>query len=487
MTETINFHMPEATPSIIMVAGVGGGGGNAVNHMYHLGIRDVSFMVCNTDVQALNRSQIPIKIVLGQSLTQGLGAGNQPDIGRAAAEESYEEIVELFKKRGTRMVFVTAGMGGGTGAGAAPIIAKAAKELDILTIAIVTLPFRAEGKKRVEQALKGIDEIREYVDSLLVIDNENIIEMYGELGISEAFGRADDILTTAAKGIAEIITGQGIVNVDFADVRAVMQNSGVALMGAAQASGENRADKAAQEALASPLLNQKHQDITGAKNILINITSGSQESTLNEVHYISTYIQEKAGPGYVADLIWGAGREETLGDAIKVTIIATGYANSSIEDFLKEKEAPLEQTPDPHPEPKQEAEEQEADSQEEENVTPPKRNYPVIEPEQPFTPRPQPNPVVQTPPRTGGRVTVVAGAGNSDGFVVVERDPVVTTAPQTEEDTINYDELERSPAFLRRKMTFDDVTPDGKSVSRVTLKDDSKQEKQVPQSNALFD
>ncbi|MDR0955431.1 MAG: cell division protein FtsZ [Rikenellaceae bacterium] len=491
MTNIIDFHLPQATPSIIMVAGVGGGGSNAVNHMYHLGITDVSFMVCNTDIQALNRSQIPIKVVLGESLTQGLGAGNKPERGRAAAEESYDQIVEIFQKHGTRMVFVTAGMGGGTGTGAAPVIAKAARDLGILTIAIVTIPFKTEGRKRFNQALEGIEEIRKYVDSLLVINNENILEMHGQLVLSEAFGQADDILATAAKGIAEIITGNSYINVDFADVQTVMKESGVALMGSAQAGGENRADEAVRAALASPLLN--HQDISGARNILLNITSGAKEITLEETYRITDYVQEKTG--YVADLIWGAGKDDSLGDEIKVTIIATGYDNSSVEDFLEESREAGAKRFD-----RQRQTEEETETQAEETTSPedtadapetvaaetPKKSYPVIEPEQPFRPRPRPEGVVSVQSRSGvaGRSTVVAD--NDSGYIVVERQE--TPAVAQEENAINYDELERSPAWLRRKMTFADTASDEKGASRVTLKEDSKkQDKPQPPNGDLFD
>ena len=475
MANIIDFHLPQATPSIIMVAGVGGGGSNAVNHMYHLGITDVSFMVCNTDIQALNRSQVPIKVVLGESLTEGLGAGNQPEKGRAAAEESYDQIVEIFQKYGTRMVFVTAGMGGGPGTGAAPVIAKAARDLGILTIAIITIPFKTEGKKRFNQALKGIEEIRKHVDSLLVINNENILEMHGQLVLSEAFGRADDILATAAKGIAEIITGNSYINVDFADVQTVMKDSGVALMGSAQAGGENRADDAVRAALASPLLN--HQDISGAKNILLNITSGSKEITLEETYRITDYVQDQTG--YVADLIWGAGKDDTLGDDIKVTIIATGYDNSSVEDFLEESREEGEKRFD-----RQRRAEEEAAEQQPAETEEPKKPFPVIEPEQPFRPRPQGDmvtPVQNRPP--GGRSTIVAD--NDTGYVVVERN---TVCAEPEEDPINYDELERSPAWLRRKMSFTDTVPDEKGASRVTLKEDpKKQDRPQAPVNDLFD
>lgn len=314
--------------SIIMVVGVGGGGSNAVNHMFKLGITDVSFMVCNTDRQALERSPIPTKIRLGETLTEGLGAGNKPERGRAAAEESLEEIKEVFREKNIKMVFVTAGMGGGTGTGAAPVIAKAAKEMGILTVAIVTIPFKTEGRRRIMQAIEGIEEIRHNVDSLLVVNNENIHEIYGELTLSEAFGKADDILATAAKSIAEIITQEYRVNVDFADVQTVMKDSGIALMGSARGSGENRALEVAEAAMSSPLLN--HKDISGAKNVLLNITSGSREVTLTETYQITQFMQERTGNDNSTDLIWGAGTDESLGEDIRITVIATGFDIDSI-------------------------------------------------------------------------------------------------------------------------------------------------------------
>lgn len=329
-----NFDIAPMSSSIIMVVGVGGGGSNAVNHMYKLGITDVSFMVCNTDRQALERSPIPTKIRLGDSLTGGLGAGNKPERGRQAAMESIEDVRQVLEENNIKMVFVTAGMGGGTGTGAAPVIAKVAKEMGILTVAIVTIPFKTEGRKRIEQAIAGIEEIGHCVDSLLVIDNENIHEIYGELTLSEAFDRADDILATAAKSIAEIITTHYKVNVDFEDVRTVMQDSGVALMGSAIGSGTNRALEVAELAMSSPLLN--HKDISGAQNVLLNITSGEREVTLSETYQITEYIQERAGNNNSTDLIWGAGQDESLGDNIRVTVIATGFGFESIP-ALKQK------------------------------------------------------------------------------------------------------------------------------------------------------
>ena len=311
----MNFDLKINRTSIIKVIGVGGGGGNAVNHMYKQGIKDVDFCVCNTDAQALKNSPVSIKIQLGKSLTEGRGAGNKPELGRQAAIENIDDVNEVLSDN-TKMVFITAGMGGGTGTGAAPIIAKAAKELNVLTVAIVTIPFRNEGQRRINQALEGIAEIEKYVDSLLVINNEKIREIYGDLRVSEAFARADDILSIAARGIAEIITVHGSINVDFADIETVMKESGVAIMGSAMEEGEDRAIQAAKEALNSPLLNDN--DIKGARNVLINITSGSEEVTMDEIEQIKDYIQETAGSE--ADLIWGNSIDESLGSKLNITI-----------------------------------------------------------------------------------------------------------------------------------------------------------------------
>lgn len=333
MTEDLmNFDLPMNKSSIIKVIGVGGGGSNAVNHMYRNGIKDVDFVVCNTDAQALANSPIQVKIQLGSSLTEGRGAGNKPAIGREAAIENLDDVIDVLSGN-TKMIFITAGMGGGTGTGAAPVIAKAAKELGILTVAIVTIPFRNEGQRRINQALEGIAEIEKYVDSLLVINNEKIREMYGDLKVSEAFAKADDVLAIAAKGIAEIITVHGYINVDFADVETVMTNSGVAIMGSAKAVDPDRAMKAVTNALKSPLLNDN--DITGARNILINITSGTEEITMDEIGQVTDYIQSCAGDG--ADLIWGNGIDQKLGDAICVTVIATGFGTNSIPELYLRK------------------------------------------------------------------------------------------------------------------------------------------------------
>lgn len=329
MTDLIEFDLPTGGEKIIKVIGVGGGGGNAVNHMFRQGIKDVDFAVCNTDAQALMNSPVPIKVQLGSELTEGRGAGNKPDVGRDSALENIADIEKLLTGN-TKMVFITAGMGGGTGTGAAPIIAQAARDRNILTVGIVSIPFRNEGRLRIQQAIEGIREMESHVDSLLVINNERIREIYGDFPISKAFSKADDVLAIAAKGIAEIITSSGFINVDFEDVRTVMQNSGVAIMGSFEASGENRARKAVEGALNSPLLN--NNDIRGTKNILVNITSGeTNEVTMDEMNMINEYVQDMAGNN--ADLIYGVAVNPEMGSAISVTVIATGFKTSSIPEM----------------------------------------------------------------------------------------------------------------------------------------------------------
>ncbi|MEO8794078.1 MAG: cell division protein FtsZ [Daejeonella sp.] len=316
----MQFEMLKEKSSIIKVIGVGGGGGNAVNHMYRQGITGVDFIICNTDAQALELSPIPNKVQLGASLTEGMGAGSIPEVGKNSAIENIEDIKQMLGSN-TKMLFITAGMGGGTGTGASPIIAKAAKELDILTVGIITTPFSFEGKRRKIQAEEGLDEFKKYVDSYLVISNDRLREIFGNLTLGSAFAQADNILTTAAKGIAEIITIPGYINVDFKDVRTVMKESGVAIMGSYAAEGENRALRAVEGALASPLL--KDNEIEGARYILLNISSGTKEVTMDEVSIITDFIQQEAG--LAADLIWGNCTDELLGEKLSVTIIATGF------------------------------------------------------------------------------------------------------------------------------------------------------------------
>lgn len=323
MTDLIKFDPMEEMPNIIKVIGVGGGGSNAVTHMFTEGIQGVDFILCNTDHQALEKSPVAMKVHLGK---RALGAGNIPAVGREAAMETVEELRELLSKD-TKMLFITAGMGGGTGTGAAPVVASIARELDILTVGIVTMPFTCEGKRRQQQALDGIAELRKHVDTLLVISNDKLRDEYGNMKLTQAFKKADDVLKTAAKGIAEIITVTGYVNVDFQDVNTVMRNSGKAIMGSGFAEGEDRAMRAVEEAVHSPLLDDS--DIRGAKNILIYITSGTEEVSLDEVMDITQYVQDATGN--CSEVIWGNGEDPSLGNGINVTLIATGFSHDAYE------------------------------------------------------------------------------------------------------------------------------------------------------------
>ena len=362
----MKFEKPKNQSSIIKVLGVGGGGGNAVNHMFNQGITGVDFIVCNTDAQALDMSPVQNKIRLGD---KGLGAGSVPSVAEKAAIEKTEEIKKVLSSN-TEMLFITAGMGGGTGTGAAPIIARLAKEIElpedeggnILVVAIVTLPFSFEGRKRKQQAIRGIEELRKYADAVLIISNDKLRELYGDLGISEAFKIADNVLLTAAKGIAEIITEKSFVNIDFKDVNTVMRNSGVAIMGTGIAEGENRARTAIDMALSSPLLNDN--DIKGTNNILLYLSSGSKEISMDEITEITEFILDEAGSQ--AEVIWGAGRDNSLGEQISITVVATGFDKETkvsdgkvVNKLYNEKEAVQE--------PKEE-------------VLPPNPTRPVIEP-----------------------------------------------------------------------------------------------------------
>ena len=317
---SISFDLPKNQSNVIKVIGVGGGGSNAINHMFKQGIKGVDFIVCNTDSQALQSSAVPNKIQLGVNLTEGLGAGANPEVGQQSAIESIAEIEKMLDIN-TKMVFITAGMGGGTGTGAAPVIAQLAKERDILTVGIVTIPFQFEGKVRQEQALLGVERLRKQVDSLIVINNNKLREVYGNLGFKAGFSKADEVLATASRGIAEVITHHYTQNIDLKDAKTVLSNSGTAIMGSATASGENRAKEAIVSALDSPLLNDNK--ITGAKNVLLLIVSGTNEITIDEIGEINDHIQVEAG--HNANIIMGVGEDETLGDAVAVTIIATGF------------------------------------------------------------------------------------------------------------------------------------------------------------------
>jgi cell division protein FtsZ len=327
--DTLEFDLPKNPPAVIKVIGVGGGGGNAVNHMYNLGIRGVDFFVCNTDNQALLSSPIPNRIQLGVTITEGLGAGANPEVGRDAAEESHEEITRVLGTN-TKMVFITAGMGGGTGTGAAPVIARIAREAGILTVGILTTPFAFEGASRLQQAHSGIEEMRKHVDSLIVINNNKLREVYGNLGFKAGFAKADEVVAIAVRGIAEVITHQYNINIDLRDAKTVLNNSGTAIMGSGKASGEDRAKKAIVSALDSPLLNDNH--IRGAKNVLLLIVSGQEEITIDEIGEINDHIQHQAGGG--ANIIMGVGEEEGLGSEIAVTVIATGFSTEKQETVI---------------------------------------------------------------------------------------------------------------------------------------------------------
>jgi cell division protein FtsZ len=316
----IKFDLPKNQSNVIKVIGVGGGGSNAINHMFQQGIKGVDFIVCNTDSQALENSPVPTKIQLGVNLTEGLGAGANPEVGQQSALESIEDIEKMLDTN-TKMVFITAGMGGGTGTGAAPVIAQLSKERDILTVGIVTIPFQFEGKVRQDQALKGVERLRKQVDSLVVINNNKLREVYGNLGFKAGFSKADEVLSTAARGIAEVITHHYTQNIDLKDAKTVLSDSGTAIMGSATAAGETRAKDAIVDALDSPLLNDNK--ISGAKNVLLLIVSGANEITIDEIGEINDHIQTEAG--HNANIIMGVGEDESLGDAISVTIIATGF------------------------------------------------------------------------------------------------------------------------------------------------------------------
>lgn len=334
MTELVNFQFPRtSSSSIIKVIGVGGGGCNAVSHMYEEGIAGVDFIICNTDGQAMENSPVPVKIQLGVTLTEGRGAGNQPQMGEEAARENYEDLKNVLKEN-TKMLFIAAGMGGGTGTGAAPVIAQLARELEILTIAVVTVPSPAEGKKRFGQAMEGIDKLGKYVDSMLVVSNQRLHNIFGDLPARQAFKKADNIVATAVKGVAEIITIHGNINIDYTDVHTVMHDSNVFIMGTGISSGEGRAMNAVNQALESPLLDSN--DIYGTQNILLNIISGKEEITIGEIGEIIEALQEKAGQD--ADIIWGNGYDESLGDEISVTILATGFVTNPNQLLQPKKE-----------------------------------------------------------------------------------------------------------------------------------------------------
>ncbi|WP_418991006.1 cell division protein FtsZ [Alistipes sp.] len=427
---------PRTDGSIITVVGVGGAGGNAVNHMWNQGIQGVTFMVCNTDQQALDKSPVERKIRLG---AEGLGAGNDPENGRRAAVETLPEIRQLFEEAGTRMVFITAGMGGGTGTGASPVIAKLAKEMGLLTVAIVTSPLAVEGKIRYEQAFRGIEELRQNVDSLLIINNENILEIYGRLSLRQAFGKADDILAAATKGIAEIITVESdLVNVDFADVKKVMSDSGRAHMAVATAEGDNRAEAAAEASLRSPLLD--HNLISGAKNILLNISVADADALMYEevvriLEYIQAHasVQDDNGVVHNANIIWGTSEKPQLGNAVELVVVATGFAPETSAGVMKQIIPPA-RTVEPVRE------------------TP---SAPVLEPIKPVPPKPS--------PRVAEQVMLGAKSGRYS----------------------NIELLLSKPAYQSRNSKFVVQMPGGR---KEVLRDENAEgPREEPQGGSLFD
>ena len=453
--DELTIEWPENKSSIIKVVGVGGGGGNAVTYMYQQGIHNVNFVICNTDAQALAKSPVPIKIQLGKCKTEGLGAGNKPEVGREAALNSLDEIREVLDT-GTKMVFVTAGMGGGTGTGATPVIAHIAKELGILTVAIVTIPFRYEGSHRFNQAIEGINELKNHVDALLVINNDKLREMYGDLTVRNAFSKADNVLTMAAKGIAEMITLPGYVNVDFKDVNTIMAGGGITVMGSAAASGANRAREAVEAALNSPLLNDN--SITGARRILLNITSGSgdNEITMDELGEITDFVTRSAKD---ASMIWGTGNDESLGDAVCVTIVATDFKNVYFPALeISNKPKPVK-------------EEVQLNSEKgQEKIMPDNYN--------------RPSDKTQTAKSTKYEVRekqvvtqteIKWNLTEPDTDIAIELNERTGVIPSIADENANVDELYNIPAYVRKKIKIDNqLSGIEKEVSKYTLNTDKK-------------
>ena len=452
----------ENKSSIIKVVGVGGGGGNAVTYMFKQGIHNVNFVICNTDAQALANSPVPVKIQLGKTKTEGLGAGNKPEVGRNDALESIDDIREVLDT-GTKMVFVTAGMGGGTGTGAAPVIARISKELGILTVAIVTMPFRFEGTQRFNQAIEGINELKEHVDALLVINNEKLREMYGDLTIKNAFSKADNVLTMAAKGIAELVTLPGQVNVDFADVKTIMTGGGLTVMGSATASGENRAREAVEAALNSPLLD--NNDISGARRILLNITSGSDENevTMDELGIITDFVNSSAKN--VTDLIWGAGNDNSLGNAVCVTIVATDFSGKDCINPIFEVHKPE-----------------------------PVKQQIVNMPEKTFQ---EPNETVDFPVNKWGYYIRNANSAEQSHINMTQTETAVSFATKQVEKTrtipvmlaenADIDELENIPAYERKNIIIDKQSSGiEKQLSKYTLNSDKHNTIRLRDNNAYL-
>lgn len=474
--DLMNFDLPVDRSSIIKVIGVGGGGSNAVNHMFKQGIKDVNFIVCNTDAQALSNSPVSIKVQLGESLTEGRGAGNKPEIGRQAAIENLDDVVEVMGGN-TKMVFITAGMGGGTGTGAAPVIAKAAKEMGLLTVAIVTIPFRFEGSRRTNQAIEGINEIEKHVDSLLVINNEKLREVCGNLKFSEAFSYADNVLATAAKGIAEIITVPGYINVDFADVETVLTNSGVALMGTGMAKGEDRAVTAVQQALTSPLLNDN--DISGTDNILLNITFGNDEITMDEIGEIADFVNNEVGSN--PNIIWGTGFDEKLEDRISITIIATGFESNSIPELYAKKTtkktitlADEESKPKPKPKKKQDSSSLITNTKDingdfDECLDFKQRTIDFDIKKD----RESDKYIVLHQPENESEVAIETKKSEIEKKLQESRERMKERRMESSKMKDNIDEIENEPAYKRKKIKIDQPVPSKESnVSRYSLEDD---------------
>ncbi len=525
MSEMITFDLPKNQSSIIKVIGVGGGGGNAVSHMYSQGIRGVDFVICNTDAQAMEVSPIPNKVQLGN---RGLGAGSIPSVGREAAMENIEGIKSILEKN-TKMLFITAGMGGGTGTGAAPVIAQVARDLGILTVGIVTIPFSFEGRKRRIQANQGIEELRAHVDTLLVVSNDKLRELHGDLKLSEAFQQADNILTTAAKGIAEIVTVTGYINVDFEDVKTVMKDSGKAIMGSAVADGETRAIDAVKSAMSSPLLDDN--DIKGASNILLYITSGVEEISMDEVTEITDYIQDEAGQN--AEIIWGNGTDEAIGNKIGVTIIATGFDIKN-KDLGRENliihrlDDKVQQTPELKMRPQESAVENEEIKLVEKETEPQEQAVNKLKSEGDSTirikTRTEQRSLIfdlttpergsldkQEPPRSNPPEPPVLQSLEKEESFVRKEPPKPSFEPVDDEENINQEKrtqdriqklkelsislkspedlerMEKEPAYLRRKVKLNEVNPsDNTEVSRISLSDDKNDGTRLRENNSYL-
>ncbi len=506
--DMINFDLPKNQSSDIKVLGVGGGGSNAVNYMFKQGIEGVDFIVCNTDSQALDSSPVPNKIQLGVSLTDGRGAGSVPAVGKNAAIEDLDRIKEILEKN-TKMLFITAGMGGGTGTGAAPVIAKACKEIGILTVGIVTIPFAFEGRKRRMQADEGLRELKENVDALIVICNDKLRELYGNLSVTDAFSKADNVLTTAAKGIAEIITLTGGVNVDFADVKTVMSESGVAIMGSGNAEGEDRAVKAVEMALASPLLNDNN--IRGASNVLLNIISGKEEILMDEITEITDYIQMEAGS--TADIIWGYGKDESLGNKITVILVATGFGENSDLGYnldntqVQKKVVSLESRQKPREESSQPEDEhgfklvnkkgeQKAGTTRKENAENPDKPHHVEvhtrTKDKTFKPNFIEHKQEEQPPQNqpAPHEKKEDAAGDLDDFNLerkaVEREHRLRELSLKLKTPEGLQDLEKQPAYLRRNVSLNKVPVSSESqVSRYTLSD-GEGKSQIKSNNSFL-